>query len=65
MPDTVSSPPSRRNVIKIKPPLTITEQELDRALDVFEEQLQCVSKMGSDGLEQIRQKMIREAKPER
>ncbi len=33
-----------RNVIKIKPPLTITEEQVDRVLEVFEECLQEVTK---------------------
>jgi len=33
-----------RNVIKIKPPLTITREQVDRALEVFEECLKKVSK---------------------
>jgi len=30
------------NIVKIKPPLVITESQLDRALDVFEEVVQVV-----------------------
>jgi 4-aminobutyrate aminotransferase-like enzyme len=33
-----------RNVIKFKPPLTITEEQVDRVLEVFEECLQEVTK---------------------
>ncbi|MFX1562201.1 MAG: aspartate aminotransferase family protein [Promethearchaeota archaeon] len=34
----------QRNVVKIKPPLTITQEEADRAVDVFEESLKAAIK---------------------
>jgi len=50
-------------VVKIKPPLTITEEQLDRALDVFEEVLEEVSRFPAPVLEQIRRRMIEAAWP--
>ncbi len=35
----------QRNVVKIKPPLTITEKQADQAVDVFEESLKDASKI--------------------
>jgi len=63
MPDVVHGLPTRRNVVKIKPPLTITEEQLDRALDVFEEVLEEVSRFPAPVLEQIRHKIIESAMP--
>lgn len=63
MPDVVHGLPTRRNVVKIKPPLTITEEQLDRALDVFEEVLEEVARLPDSALEHIRQKMIEAAMP--
>lgn len=63
MPDIVHGLPTRRNVVKIKPPLTITEEQLDRALDVFEEVLEEVARLPDSALEHIRQKMIEAAMP--
>lgn len=63
MPDVVHGLPTRRNVVKIKPPLTITEEQLDRALDVFEEVLETVSRFPATVLEQIRRKIIESAMP--
>jgi 4-aminobutyrate aminotransferase and related aminotransferases len=63
MPDVVHGLPTRRNVVKIKPPLTITEEQLDRALDVFEEVLEEVSRFPAPVLEQIRRKIIESAMP--
>jgi 4-aminobutyrate aminotransferase-like enzyme len=34
----------QRNVVKIKPPLTITEEQADRAVDVFAESLNAALK---------------------
>lgn len=63
MPDVVHGLPTRRNVVKIKPSLTITEEQLDRALDVFEEVLEEVARLPDSALEHIRQKMIEAAMP--
>lgn len=63
MPDVVHGLPTRRNVVKIKPPLTITEEQLDRALDVFEEVLEGVSRFPAPVLEQIRRKIVESAMP--
>lgn len=63
MPDVVNDLPTRRNVVKIKPPLTITEEQLDRALDVFEAVLEEVSRFSPAVLERIRHQMIEAARP--
>lgn len=63
MPEIVQGRPTRRNVVKIKPPLTITEGQLDQALDVFEACLGQVAQFPSQVLEMIRQQMIQEAAP--
>lgn len=63
MPDIVNDLPTRRNVVKIKPPLTITEEQLDRALDVFEAVLEEVSRFPPAVLERIRHQMIEAARP--
>lgn len=65
LPDVVDRRPARRNVVKIKPPLTIAEEHLDRALDVFEAVLQEVARFPASVLEAIRQKMVEEAIPKR
>jgi len=61
----VDGQPDRRNVVKIKPPLTITEEQLDRALDVFEATLAQVSRFPPEMLEEIRKEMMRRAVPDR
>ena len=48
LPDTVGGVRSAQNVIKIKPPLVITEEQLDRALDVFERALRRVAALPTD-----------------
>jgi len=63
LPDVVDGRPARRNVVKIKPPLTITEEQLDRALDVLEATLVQVARFPSDVVEMIRRRMIEEAIP--
>ncbi len=65
LPDVVDGQPDRRNVVKIKPPLTITEEQLDRALDVFEATLAQVSRFPPEMLEEIRKEMMRRAVPDR
>lgn len=63
MPDVVNGLPTRRNVVKIKPPLVITEEQLDRALDVLEGTLKQVAQFPPEMLQMIRQQMIKEAMP--
>ncbi|MGC8786329.1 MAG: aspartate aminotransferase family protein [Anaerolineae bacterium] len=63
MPDLVDGVPTRRNTIKIKPPLTITEEQLNRALDVFETVLKEVEQFSPEELVQIREQMVHEAMP--
>jgi 4-aminobutyrate aminotransferase-like enzyme len=63
MPEIIDGRPTFRNTIKIKPPLTITEEQLDRALHVFEEVLQQVEQFGPDELAAVREQMMQEAAP--
>ncbi|HID90038.1 MAG TPA: aminotransferase class III-fold pyridoxal phosphate-dependent enzyme [Anaerolineae bacterium] len=65
MPDIVNGQLDRHNVVKIKPPLTITEEQLDRALDVFEATLTQVSQFPPEMLEEIRKEMVRRVVPDR
>jgi len=44
MPTVIRGNVTGQNVVKIKPPLTITEEQLDRVLDVFEECLRICQK---------------------
>jgi len=52
-----------RNTIKIKPPLTIPEEQLDRALNVFEELLAQVEQMDQHALAMVREQIAQEASP--
>lgn len=63
LPDIVDNTVTRRNVVKIKPPLTISEERLDKALDIFERSLAAVSSLPAEQLQQIRQQMMAEAIP--
>jgi 4-aminobutyrate aminotransferase-like enzyme len=63
LPDIVDNQVSRRNVVKIKPPLTITEEQLNKALDVFEAVLAGVSQLPAAKLAEIRQQMMAQAIP--
>ena len=63
MPDIVDGRPTKRNVIKIKPPLTITEEQLDRVLETFKFCVEQVAKMPEEMKEMILQKMMAEAIP--
>jgi 4-aminobutyrate aminotransferase-like enzyme len=63
MPDMVGGLPTRRNVVKIKPPLTITEEQLNRALDVLDQVLNTVREFSAEDLHGIRQQMMAEATP--
>jgi 4-aminobutyrate aminotransferase/(S)-3-amino-2-methylpropionate transaminase len=65
MPDIVDGRPSMRNVIKIKPPLTITDEQLDRALETFRLCTEQVSKIPDEMKEMILQRMMAEAIPEK
>ncbi len=61
MPDIVNGKPTMRNVIKIKPPLTITEEQLDRALDTFESCVKQVSKISEEMKQEIMRRMLEAA----
>ncbi len=63
MPDLVAGLPTRRNVIKIKPVLTITEEQMEKALQVFEVCLQKVSALSEEDRGNIMQKLMTEALP--
>ncbi|MFQ6100030.1 MAG: aspartate aminotransferase family protein [Anaerolineae bacterium] len=64
MPEIVDGKPTMRNVVKIKPPLTINDEQLDRVLETFKFCLEQVSQIPADMKEMILQKMIAEAIPE-
>jgi 4-aminobutyrate aminotransferase-like enzyme len=61
MPDIVDGRPTKRNVIKIKPPLTITDEELDRVLETLKFCVEQVARIPEDMKEMILQKMVAEA----
>jgi len=61
MPEVHAGCPTCRNTIKIKPPLTIPEEQLDRALQVFEELLVQVEQMDQDALAMVREQLAQEA----
>lgn len=65
MPDIVDGRPTMRNVIKIKPPLTITDEHMDRVLETFKFCVDQVSQMPEEMKETIMQRMMAEAIPER
>jgi 4-aminobutyrate aminotransferase-like enzyme len=44
MTDTTAKGEMIRNVVKFKPPLVITREQVDHALDVFEESIKAVTK---------------------
>ena len=63
MPDIVDQRPTMRNVIKIKPPLTITDEQMDRALETFKFCANQVSKMPEEMKEMITQRMMAQDMP--
>ncbi len=63
LPDIVDNQVTRRSVVKIKPPLTIAEEQLSTALDVFEALLVAVSELPQEKLADIRQQMMAQAIP--
>jgi len=63
LPDVVDGQLGRRNVVKVKPPLTITEEQIDRSLEVLEAALQQVSQFPPEVVEMIRQQMVKEGFP--
>jgi len=64
MPDIVDKQPTMRSVIKIKPPLTITDEQLDRVLETFKTCVKQVAQIPEEMKEAILQRMIEEAAPE-
>jgi len=58
MPDIVDGHPTMRNVIKIKPPLTISEEQLDRVLETFKFCVDQVSKIPEEMKQEIMQRML-------
>ena len=63
MPEIIGGQPTFRNTIKIKTPLTIKEEQLDRALDVFEQVLTQVEQFGPEELAGVREMLMKEASP--
>jgi 4-aminobutyrate aminotransferase-like enzyme len=63
MPDIASGLPTRRNVIKIKPVLTITDEQMEKAMQVFEICLQKVSALSDEDKGDIMQKLMAQALP--
>jgi 4-aminobutyrate aminotransferase-like enzyme len=63
MPDLAAGLPTRRNVLKIKPVLTITDEQLEKALRVFEICLQKVSALSEEDKGDIMQKLLAQALP--
>lgn len=61
MPDIVDGRPTMRNVIKIKPPLTITDEQLDRVLETFARCLAQVSQIPEEMKQEIMQRMLEAA----
>jgi 4-aminobutyrate aminotransferase-like enzyme len=64
MPELAGMMPTRRNVIKIKPVLTITDEQIEKALQVFEICLQKVSALSDQEKAGIMQKVMAQALPE-
>lgn len=63
MPDIAVGLPTRRNVIKIKPVLTITDEQIEKALQVFEICLQKVSALSEEEKKGIMEKVMAQALP--
>jgi 4-aminobutyrate aminotransferase/(S)-3-amino-2-methylpropionate transaminase len=63
MPELTGGLPTRRNVIKIKPVLTITDEQMEKALQVFEICLQKVSGLSDDDKAGIMQRVMAQALP--
>ena len=61
LPDIVAFQPARRNVIKIKPPLTITDEQAEKVAEVVRICLDQVSRLTSEQLEAIRQQVLSQA----
>lgn len=61
MPDIVDGRPTMRNVIKVKPPLTITDEEMDRVLETFKACVEQVSKIPAEMKQEIMQRMLEAA----
>jgi 4-aminobutyrate aminotransferase-like enzyme len=64
MPEIVDGKPTLRNVVKIKPPLTITGEQMERVLETFKFCVEQVSQMTAEMKETILQMMVAEAVPE-
>ncbi|MGQ9585587.1 MAG: aspartate aminotransferase family protein [Anaerolineae bacterium] len=61
LPDIVAFQPARRNVIKIKPPLTITDEQAEKVAKVVDICLGQVSELTPEQLDEIRQKVMSQA----
>ncbi|HUW95825.1 MAG TPA: aminotransferase class III-fold pyridoxal phosphate-dependent enzyme [Anaerolineae bacterium] len=63
MPELTGGLPTRRNVIKIKPVLTITDEQMEKALQVFEICLQKVSGLSDEDKAGIMQRVMARSLP--
>ncbi len=63
MPDLTGGLPTRRNVIKIKPVLTISDEQIEKALQVFEVSLRKVAALTDEEKGDIMQKLMAAALP--
>jgi 4-aminobutyrate aminotransferase-like enzyme len=63
MPELTGGLPTRRNVIKIKPVLTITDEQMEKALQVFEICVQKVSVLSDEDKAGIMRKVMAQALP--
>jgi 4-aminobutyrate aminotransferase-like enzyme len=61
MPDIVDGQPTMRNVVKIKPPLTITDEQLDRVLETFKFCVEQVSQMPEEMKQEVMRRMVEAA----
>ena len=63
MPELTGGLPTRRNVVKIKPVLTITDEQMEKALQVFEICVQKISALTEEDKGAIMQKVMAQALP--
>jgi 4-aminobutyrate aminotransferase-like enzyme len=61
MPEIIQGRLTMRNVIKIKPPLTITQEQLMRALEVFKVCLEQVARLSEEAKRKIAEEMVKAA----
>jgi len=61
LPDVVAFQPTRRNVIKIKPPLTISDEQVEKVVEVAGICLEQASRLTEEQLQEIRQEVMSQA----